>query len=153
MLVRIKRFVRKIWLKDLLVYGQTWKSPLWSWDSKIGCISRINWLNELIFCMLIQVQEWRKLIQYFGGCGQKWVQPLSNCGSKIFFISTTNRWIDLILCMLYISVRLLILLCICNFWTTGFPCSWTCFIYCIEWLFYNFLKCHSNCFTFNLSKE
>ena len=27
--------------------------PVWSWDSKIDCTSRMNGWNELIFCMLV----------------------------------------------------------------------------------------------------
>ena len=29
--------------------------PFRSWNSKICCITRINWWSELIFCMLIQI--------------------------------------------------------------------------------------------------
>ena len=29
--------------------------PFRSWNSKICCITRANWWNELIFCMLIQI--------------------------------------------------------------------------------------------------
>ena len=29
--------------------------PFRSWNSKICCITRTNWWNELIFCMLIQI--------------------------------------------------------------------------------------------------
>ena len=46
--------------------------PVWLWDSKIDCISKMNIWNELIFCMLVQIQESWKLLQWFyGGCGQK----------------------------------------------------------------------------------
>ena len=36
-------------------HGQKWVSPVWSWDSKIGCISEMNKWNKLIFCMLVQI--------------------------------------------------------------------------------------------------
>ena len=36
---------------------QKWVWPAWLQDSKIGCISRINRWNELVFCMSIQIQE------------------------------------------------------------------------------------------------
>ena len=31
--------------------------PVWSRDSKIDCISRMKRLNELHFCMLVQIYE------------------------------------------------------------------------------------------------
>ena len=37
--------------------SQKWAWPVWSWDSKIDCISRMTRSNELIFCMLVQFQE------------------------------------------------------------------------------------------------
>ena len=45
--------------------GQQWLWPVWSRDSKIGCISRTNRWNELIFCMVMQmqIQESKKLLQ------------------------------------------------------------------------------------------
>ena len=46
-------------LKVTLAIFRWWWSkmawPFWSWSSKICCITRINWWNELIFCMLIQI--------------------------------------------------------------------------------------------------
>ena len=38
-------------------HGHKWAWPVWSWDSEISCISRITRWNELIFCMLVQIQE------------------------------------------------------------------------------------------------
>ena len=38
-------------------HGQKWAWPVWSQDSEIDCISKINRCNELIFCMLVQIQE------------------------------------------------------------------------------------------------
>ena len=34
-----------------------WVWSLCSQESKIGCISRRNWWNQLIFCMMLQMQE------------------------------------------------------------------------------------------------
>ena len=45
-------------------HGQKWVWPIWSQDSKIGCISRMNWWHELIFCMMAQIQ---KAKSYFNG--------------------------------------------------------------------------------------
>ena len=42
-------------------HGQKWVWPAWSWDSKIDCISRMSRSNELIFCMLLEIQESWKL--------------------------------------------------------------------------------------------
>ena len=40
---------------------------------KIDCISNLNIWNKLIFCMLVQIQDNKKLIQSFlGGPCQKW---------------------------------------------------------------------------------
>ena len=38
-------------------HGQKWVWPIWSRDSTIDCISRMSRCNELIFCMLVQIQE------------------------------------------------------------------------------------------------
>ena len=66
------------------VCGQKWVWPVWSQDSKIGCISRMNWWNELIFCMVVQIQESKQLFQWFlGSPGQKWVGSFSSWGPKI----------------------------------------------------------------------
>ena len=60
-------------------------------------VSRMNWLNELIICMLVQIQESKKLFQWFvGGQGQKWVWPLSSWDLKICFILRMSLWIELI---------------------------------------------------------
>ena len=55
--------------------GQRWVWPVWSQDSKIDCISRMSWWNELIFCLLVQIQEresdfnefWVNVVEI--GCG------------------------------------------------------------------------------------
>ena len=31
-------------------------SKVWSWDSKINCILKMNWWNKLIFSMLVKIQ-------------------------------------------------------------------------------------------------
>ena len=33
----------------------------------VGCISRRNWWNQMIFCMLLQIQESQKLFKQFLG--------------------------------------------------------------------------------------
>ena len=37
--------------------GQKWVRPVWSWDSKSECVSKLTRWNKLIFCMLVQIQE------------------------------------------------------------------------------------------------
>ena len=41
--------------------GQKWVWLRWSKDTKIGCISRRNQWNKLIFGMLLKIQESQKL--------------------------------------------------------------------------------------------
>ena len=36
---------------------QKWVWPVWSQESKIGCISKMNRRKKLIFYMLVQIQE------------------------------------------------------------------------------------------------
>ena len=39
-------------------HGQEeWLLPVWSWNSKIDYISKMNRWNKLIFCMLVQIEE------------------------------------------------------------------------------------------------
>ena len=38
-------------------HGQEWVWPVYSWDSKIGCISKLKKWNKQNFCMLVQIQE------------------------------------------------------------------------------------------------
>ena len=65
---------------------------------RTGCISTMNWSNELIFCMAVQIQESKKLFQWFlGGSGQKWASSFSSWYPKICWISL---WIEVIFCML-----------------------------------------------------
>ena len=45
------------WLKNSGRHGQKWVWPLCSQDSKIGCMSRKNEWNKLIFGVLIQIHE------------------------------------------------------------------------------------------------
>ena len=60
----------KLIKKILGGHGQKWVWPVWSQDSQSGCITRMNWLYEMILCMLVQIQESKMLIQWFlGGCG------------------------------------------------------------------------------------
>ena len=43
--------------KFLIGYGKKWAQPVWSEDSEIERNSRMNRLNKLIFCMLVEIQE------------------------------------------------------------------------------------------------
>ena len=45
------RFTKiKTWSKVFLDgHGQKWVWSVWAWDSKIECISKMNWWNKLIF--------------------------------------------------------------------------------------------------------
>ena len=100
---QIAGFSNQLYLKtnqwNNLIFGMAkWVWPVWSRDSKIGCISRMNRWNELIFCMVVQIQESRKLFKWFlGGPGQKWAWSFSSWYPKICRISL---WIELIFCML-----------------------------------------------------
>ena len=38
-------------------HGQKSVWPVWSWDFKIDCTSRMIGWNEVIFCMLVEIQE------------------------------------------------------------------------------------------------
>ena len=37
--------------------GQKWVRPVWSWDSKSECVSKLTRWNKLVFCMLAQIQK------------------------------------------------------------------------------------------------
>ena len=72
MLIQIQ-MNQKLIKKVLNMGGQKRVWPVWSQDSKIDCISGMNWWNELILCMMVQIEESKKLFQWFlGGPGQKW---------------------------------------------------------------------------------
>ena len=38
-------------------HDQKWIWSVWSWDSKIDCISKTNRWNKLFLCMQLQIQE------------------------------------------------------------------------------------------------
>ena len=101
MLIQIQIWYRYKLKVDQKNFGLAWPEmgvASWSQDSKIGCISRINWCNELIFCMVVQIQKSKKLFQRFlGGLGQKWAWSFNSWDPKICWISL---WIELIFCML-----------------------------------------------------
>ena len=59
-LTKIKSWSKFFWVG----MARKWVWPIWSQDSKIGCISRMNWWHELIFCMMVQIQ---KAKSYFNG--------------------------------------------------------------------------------------
>ena len=46
-------------------YGQKRVWPIWSRESKIDYISKMNRSKKLNFRMLVQIQESKKLIQWF----------------------------------------------------------------------------------------
>ena len=46
---------QKLIKKVLGTHGQKLVHSVWLWDSKIDCILRMNWWNELIFWMLVQI--------------------------------------------------------------------------------------------------
>ena len=77
--ITVKNLIKKL----LGGHGQKWMWPVWSWDSKIDCISKLYRWNNLIFCMLVQMQEGWKLIQSFliGRC-QKWQWLFSSWDPK-----------------------------------------------------------------------
>ena len=57
-------------------------------DSKIS-ISKMNWWVELLFCMLMQIQESEKLLD---GLGQTWVWSFRLWNSKICFKNELINW-------------------------------------------------------------
>ena len=71
--------------KSLGGCGQKWVWPVWSWDSKIDCTARRNGWNELIFCMLVQIQESLKLFNSFF----EWV--LSKMGVATYLVCETLK--------------------------------------------------------------
>ena len=44
-----EKLIKKFWGG----HSQRWVCPAWSQNSKIDCISRMSWWNELIFCVLV----------------------------------------------------------------------------------------------------
>ena len=55
--VHVDRNLQKLkFVENFLIgHGQKWMWAIWSLDSKFGCYSRMNRLNQLIFCMLVQI--------------------------------------------------------------------------------------------------
>ena len=91
-------------------HSRGWMWPVWSQDSKIDCISRMNRWNKLIFCMLVQIKENYKLFNDFwvglvksgsdhlvhetpkSAVSEEWVYELS-----FFFVHwlwCNNLWLD-----------------------------------------------------------
>ena len=69
-------------------HGQKWVWPVWSQDSKIGSIVRMNWWNELIFCILVQIQEAKSYFDWFlGGLGQ------NGCGHLVHETLKYAEWV------------------------------------------------------------
>ena len=80
--------------------GPKCSQPIRLQDFLINVISRINWWNSLIFCLLIQIYINYKLIKKcLDGPGQKWVYPVWSQDSKIGCISRMNWWNEMIFCM------------------------------------------------------
>ena len=48
---------RKLIKKVLGGHGWKWAWSVWSRDSEMDCISRMNQWNEQIFCMLVQIRQ------------------------------------------------------------------------------------------------
>ena len=89
-------------------HAQKWVWPVWSWDSKIDFISKLNKWNNLIFCMLVQMQEGWKLIQSFLSVPcQRWQQLFSSWDPKTC-IWKMNIWIELIILMLIVMQEFLV---------------------------------------------
>ena len=87
--------------KVLIGHGRKWVWPVWSWDSKIDCISRMNWWNELIFACWCKFRKSKSFIQWFsGGRVQKCVLPFSSWGPRICCIVRMSLWTELIFCKL-----------------------------------------------------
>ena len=66
---KMKKPHEKAWWKNLKLvekywsgHGQKWVWKLWSKDTKIGCISKRNKYNKLVFGVLIKIQESLKLL-------------------------------------------------------------------------------------------
>ena len=57
LLADISSYKLKVDQKLLGGHRQKWLWAVWSWDSEIDCISRMDRWNELIFSMLVQIQE------------------------------------------------------------------------------------------------
>ena len=96
-------------IKNLLDgHGQKWVWPVWSWDSKIDCISKLNRWNNLIFCILVQMQEGWKLIQSFlSVLCQRWQWLFSSWDPKTCILKM-NLWIELIILMLIVMQQFLV---------------------------------------------
>ena len=74
-------------------HGKKWVWPIWSLDSKLECISRINRWYDLIFCMQTQIHTNWKVIGNFGGvmmvkngCGQS--------GDRTLKLTVSEKWTD-----------------------------------------------------------
>ena len=64
-------------------HGEKWVWPLWSQDTKIGCISRRNQRNKLICGVLIKIQESQNLLWVCeNGCGLLCLRTLKSAVSQ-----------------------------------------------------------------------
>ena len=88
-------------IKNLLGgHGQKYAWSFWSWDSKFGYISKLNRWNNLIFCMLVQMQEsWRLIQSFLSVPCQNWQWLFSSSDPKTCALKM-NMWIELIILML-----------------------------------------------------
>ena len=85
----------KIWLQHWGGRGQEWVWPLWSQDSKIGCISRINLINWFLLCWY----KFRKAKSFFNSFWVvfKNVNGLLRLGAlkyKIYLKNELMKWAD-----------------------------------------------------------
>ena len=81
-----------------------WKFFWWAW-SKLGVAShsKMNRWNEVIFIMLVRIQESWKLIQvYLGGRGQKWPWLFSSWDPDIYCTLRIDLWIELVFWMVIV---------------------------------------------------
>ena len=94
-------------MKNLLGrHGQKWVWLVWSWDSKI---------YNLVFCMLVQMQEGWKLIQSFlRVLCQRWQWLFSSWDPQTCIVKM-NMWIELIILMLIVMQQFLVRLIFYSF--------------------------------------
>ena len=71
---------------DQIIFGWAW--PVSPRDSKMGCIARMNWWNELIFACWC---EFRKARSYFNDF---WVCLVKNgCGHLVYETLKSAEWV------------------------------------------------------------
>ena len=88
---------------------------------------KIDGINWFFVCWYIFIKSKKFIEDFLNECGQKFAWSSSLWDSKICFLSRINSWTVLIFCMLIMMqkflVRLIILLCLPNFWMPEVYCS------------------------------